>query len=75
MRSSVTHASAGSVKRRLNHGIDIIEQERAIDGDRERLVALVEAPHIAIQEKLDGKLVHWLEHVNLEQYEGRAGGR
>jgi hypothetical protein len=24
--------------------------------------------HIAIQEKLDGKLVDWLEHVTEEQY-------
>jgi quercetin dioxygenase-like cupin family protein len=28
--------------------------------------------HIAIQEKLDGKPVDWLEHVTAEQYEGRA---
>jgi quercetin dioxygenase-like cupin family protein len=28
--------------------------------------------HIAIQEKLDGKPVDWLEHVSAEQYEGRA---
>jgi quercetin dioxygenase-like cupin family protein len=27
--------------------------------------------HIAIQEKLDGKTVDWLEHVTPEQYEGR----
>jgi quercetin dioxygenase-like cupin family protein len=27
--------------------------------------------HIAIQEKLDGKPVDWLEHVTAEQYEGR----
>jgi quercetin dioxygenase-like cupin family protein len=27
--------------------------------------------HIAIQEKLDGKPVDWLEHVSAEQYEGR----
>ena len=26
--------------------------------------------HIAIQEKLDGKVVDWLEHVNDEQYLG-----
>jgi len=26
--------------------------------------------HIAIQEKLDGKVVDWLEHVNDEQYFG-----
>ena len=31
--------------------------------------------HIAIQEKLDGKPVDWLEHVTPEQYEGRSGGR
>ena len=31
--------------------------------------------HIAIQEKLDGKPVDWLEHVTAEQYEGRSGGR
>ena len=30
--------------------------------------------HIAIQEKLDGKPVDWLEHVTPEQYEGRSGG-
>src|SRR5687767_11204554 len=35
-----------SVKRSLNHEINIIEQERAIDGDRERLVALVELPFV-----------------------------
>ena len=29
--------------------------------------------HIAIQEKLDGKPVDWLEHVTAEQYEGRSG--
>ena len=29
--------------------------------------------HIAIQEKLDGKPVDWLEHVTPEQYEGRSG--
>ncbi len=28
--------------------------------------------HIAIQEKLDGKPVDWLEHVTQEQYEGRS---
>jgi quercetin dioxygenase-like cupin family protein len=27
--------------------------------------------HIAVQEKLDGKAVEWLEHVTDEQYEGR----
>ena len=26
--------------------------------------------HIAIQEKLDGKAVEWLEHVSDEQYQG-----
>jgi quercetin dioxygenase-like cupin family protein len=31
--------------------------------------------HIAIQEKLDGKPVDWLEHVSAEQYEGRANAR
>ena len=30
--------------------------------------------HIAVQEKLDGKPVDWLEHVTPEQYEGRSGG-
>jgi hypothetical protein len=30
--------------------------------------------HIAIQEKLDGKPVDWLEHVMPEQYEGWSGG-
>ena len=30
--------------------------------------------HIAIQEKLDGKPVDWLEHVTPEQYERRSGG-
>ena len=30
--------------------------------------------HIAIQEKLDGKPVDWLEHVTPEQYEGRSNG-
>src|SRR5438093_2820632 len=28
--------------------------------------------HIAIQEKLDGKAVDWLEHVSAEQYEDRS---
>lgn len=28
--------------------------------------------HIAIQEKLDGKAVDWLEHVSAEQYDGGA---
>jgi quercetin dioxygenase-like cupin family protein len=28
--------------------------------------------HIAIQEKLDGKPVDWLEHVSPDQYEGRS---
>jgi quercetin dioxygenase-like cupin family protein len=28
--------------------------------------------HMAIQEKLDGKPVDWLEHVTPEQYEGRS---
>jgi hypothetical protein len=28
--------------------------------------------HIAIQEKLDGKPVDWLEYVTAEQYEGRS---
>lgn len=28
--------------------------------------------HIAIQEKLDGKAVEWLEHVSVEQYEERS---
>ncbi len=27
--------------------------------------------HIAIQERLDGKAVDWLEHVSDEQYEGK----
>ena len=30
--------------------------------------------HIAIQEKLDGKEVEWMEHVTAEQDEGRSGG-
>jgi hypothetical protein len=25
--------------------------------------------HIAVQEKLDGKVVEWMEHVSDEQYE------
>jgi len=29
--------------------------------------------HIAIQEKKDGKVVEWMEHVSDEQY--RSGGR
>jgi quercetin dioxygenase-like cupin family protein len=29
--------------------------------------------HIAIQEKLDGKAVEWLEHVADEQYQPKAG--
>jgi hypothetical protein len=37
---------ARPVKRSLNHEINIIEQERAIDGDRERLGALVELPFV-----------------------------
>jgi hypothetical protein len=28
--------------------------------------------HMAIEEKLDGKPVDWLEHVTAEQYEGRS---
>jgi hypothetical protein len=28
--------------------------------------------HIAIHEKLDGKVVDWLEHVTTAQYEGRS---
>src|SRR5271156_1891691 len=28
--------------------------------------------HIAIQEKLDGKVVDWMEHVSEEQYHGRS---
>jgi quercetin dioxygenase-like cupin family protein len=31
--------------------------------------------HIAIQEKLEGKAVDWLEHVSAEQYEGRSSAR
>jgi hypothetical protein len=31
--------------------------------------------HIAIQGKLDGKAVDWLEHVSAEQYEGRSDAR
>jgi hypothetical protein len=27
--------------------------------------------HIAIQEKLDGKVVDWMEHVSDEQYRAR----
>jgi hypothetical protein len=27
--------------------------------------------HIAIQERLDGKVVDWLEHVSDEQYRAR----
>ena len=30
--------------------------------------------HIAIHEKLDGKVVDWLEHVTAEQYDGRSKG-
>jgi quercetin dioxygenase-like cupin family protein len=26
--------------------------------------------HVAIQEKLDGKMVDWLEHVTADQYGG-----
>ena len=37
---------ARSVERSLNHEIDIVEQKRASDGDRERLVALVELPFV-----------------------------
>ena len=37
---------ARSLKRSLNHEINIIEEERAMDGDRERLVALVELPFV-----------------------------
>ena len=29
--------------------------------------------HIAIQEKLDGKVVDWMEHVSDEQYQGTKG--
>lgn len=28
--------------------------------------------HIAVQEKLDGKAVDWLEHVSADQYAGRS---
>jgi hypothetical protein len=28
--------------------------------------------HIAIQERLDGKVVDWMEHVSDEQYRDRA---
>ena len=28
--------------------------------------------HTAVQEKLDGKPVDWLEQVSAEQYEGRS---
>jgi hypothetical protein len=28
--------------------------------------------HIAIQEKLDGKVVDWMEHVSDEQYQARS---
>jgi hypothetical protein len=27
--------------------------------------------HVAIQEKLDGKVVDWMEHVSDEQYRGQ----
>ena len=30
--------------------------------------------HLAIQEKLDGTAVEWLEHVTEQQYEGSVGG-
>ena len=30
--------------------------------------------HIAIQEKLDGKVVDWMEQVSDEQYQGLSGG-
>ena len=30
--------------------------------------------HLAIQEKLDGTAVEWLEHVTDQQYEGSSGG-
>jgi hypothetical protein len=29
--------------------------------------------HIAIQERLDGKAVDWMEHVSDEQYRARGG--
>jgi hypothetical protein len=29
--------------------------------------------HITIQEKLDGKVVDWMEHVSDEQYRGYDG--
>jgi quercetin dioxygenase-like cupin family protein len=31
--------------------------------------------HIAIQEKLDGKAVNWMEKVDDEQYQGRETNR
>ena len=31
--------------------------------------------HIAIQEKLDGKAVDWMEHVTDEQYRGRSNAK
>jgi hypothetical protein len=34
-----------------------------------RRVAATAMTHIAIQEKLDGKAVEWLEHVSSAQYE------
>lgn len=33
-----------------------------------RATATTRMTHIAIQEKLDGKVVDWMEHVNDEQY-------
>jgi quercetin dioxygenase-like cupin family protein len=31
--------------------------------------------HIAIQERLDGKAVEWMEHVTDEQYQARSNGQ
>ncbi|HLK57069.1 MAG TPA: cupin domain-containing protein [Chthonomonadaceae bacterium] len=31
--------------------------------------------HIAIQERLDGKMVEWMEHVSDEQYQAKPGAR
>jgi hypothetical protein len=31
--------------------------------------------HVAIQEKLDGKVVDWMEHVTDEQYRDRSNAK
>ena len=65
-RSPLDATAATSGDATTSDDPDAIEQE--IEQTRAEMSGTIDA----IQEKLDGKPVDWLEHVTAEQYEGRS---